>query len=139
MDRVGDGALRASHPHRGRTAHLFHTAGGHLMNGKGGKMSARIKLDELPTFDAAPSLGSDKAIATNLTNIPHSHDAGLLSAALGDIARARGMTDIAKAAGITREALCKALRPGSAPRFGTVNRVCSALGVRWVVQSLHQA
>jgi probable addiction module antidote protein len=39
------------------------------------------------------------------------------------------MTDIAKAAGITREALYKALRPGSAPRFDTVNRVCTALGV----------
>ena len=53
-----------------------------------------------------------------------------LCAALGGIARARGMTDIAKAAGITREALYKALRPGSAPRFDTVNRVCAALGVR---------
>ena len=45
--------------------------------------------------------------------------------------------DIAKAAGITREALYKALRPGSAPRFDTVNRVCTALGVRLVVQPLH--
>ena len=48
-----------------------------------------------------------------------------------------GVTDIAKAAGITREALYKALRPGSAPRFDTVNRVCAALGVRLVVQPLH--
>jgi probable addiction module antidote protein len=60
----------------------------------------------------------------------------LLSAALGDIARARGMSDIAKAAGITREALYKALRPDSAPRFDAVNRVCIALGVRLVVQPL---
>ncbi len=52
-------------------------------------------------------------------------------------AKARGMTDIAKAAGITREALYKALRPGSAPRFDTVNRVCAALGVRLVAQPLH--
>ena len=55
----------------------------------------------------------------------------------GSSARARGMTDIAKAAGITREALYKALRPGSAPRFDTVNRVCAALGVRLVAQPLH--
>ncbi len=67
------------------------------------------------------------------------HDAGLLAAALGDIARTRGMTDIAKAAGITREALYKALRRGSAPRFDTVSRVCAALGVRLVVQPLHPA
>jgi probable addiction module antidote protein len=49
------------------------------------------------------------------------------------------MTDIAKAAGITREALYKALRPGSAPRFDTVNRVCTALGVRLVVEPLRPA
>jgi probable addiction module antidote protein len=46
------------------------------------------------------------------------------------LARARGMTEIAEAAGITREALYKALRPDSAPRFDTMSRVCAALGVR---------
>ena len=55
---------------------------------------------------------------------------------VGDIARARGMTEIAKAAGITREALYKALRPDSAPRFDTITRVCAALGVRLVAQPL---
>src|SRR5579863_8843387 len=64
---------------------------------------------------------------------PH-NTPGLLAAALGDIARARGMTEIAEAAGITREALYKALRPDSAPRFDTVSRVCAALGVRLVAQ-----
>lgn len=102
-------------------------------------MSTRIKVDELPAFDGAPYLDSDDAVAAYLTDILQANDAGLLSAALGDIARARGMTDIAKAAGITREALYKALRPGSAPRFDTVNRVCTALGVRLVVQPLHPA
>ena len=100
-------------------------------------MSARIKIDELRTFDAAPYLDSEEALAACLTDILQANDAGLLSAALGDIARARGMTDIAKAAGITREALYNALRPGSAPRFDTVNRVCTALGVRLVAQPLH--
>jgi probable addiction module antidote protein len=65
-----------------------------------------------------------------------SNNAGLLSAALADIARAAGMTDIAKAAGITTEAHFKPLRPGSAPCVDTVNRVCNALGFRWVVQPL---
>ena len=98
-------------------------------------MTQRIKIDELPVFDAAPYLDSDVAIAAYLTDILAANDAGLLAGALGDIARARGMTEIAKAAGITREALYKALRPDSAPRFETVNRVCQALGVRLVAQA----
>ena len=87
-------------------------------------------------FDAAPYLDSETAVAAYLTDILAANDAGLLAAALGDIARARGMTEIAKAAGITREALYKALRPDSAPRFETVNRVCQALGVRLVAQAV---
>jgi probable addiction module antidote protein len=97
-------------------------------------MNARIKVDDLPDFDAAPYLDSEMAVAAYLTDILAANDAGLLAAALGDIARARGMTEIAKSAGITREALYKALKPDSAPRFETVSRVCAALGVRLVAQ-----
>jgi probable addiction module antidote protein len=100
------------------------------------KMTKRINVDELPTFDAAPYLASEKAIAAYLTDILETNDAGLLASALGNIARARGMAEIAKSAGITREALYKALRADSAPRFDTVSRVCAALGVRLVVQPL---
>ena len=100
-------------------------------------MSKRIKIADLPEFDAAPYLDSEASIAAYLTDILQANDAGLLAAALGDIARARGMSEIAKAAGITREALYKALRPDSAPRFDTVNRVCTALGVRLVAQAVH--
>jgi probable addiction module antidote protein len=46
------------------------------------------------------------------------------------IARARGMTDIAKASGLTREALYKALRPDTSPGFDTIIKVCKALGVK---------
>jgi len=99
-------------------------------------MTKRIKVAELADFDAAPFLNSEEAIAAYLTDILAANDAGLLAAALGDIARARGMSEIAQAAGITREALYKALRPGSAPRFDTVNRVCAALGVRLVAQPI---
>jgi probable addiction module antidote protein len=97
-------------------------------------MSKRRKVVGLPEFDGAQYLDSETAIAAYLTDILEANDAGLLAAALGDIARARGMTEIAKAAGITREALYKALRPDSAPRFDTVSRVCAALGVRLVAQ-----
>jgi probable addiction module antidote protein len=100
-------------------------------------MSRRIKVTALPEFDAAHYLDSENSIAAYLTDILEANDAALLAAALGDIARARGMTEIAKAAGITREALYKALRPDSAPRFETVSRVCAALGVRLVAQPIH--
>ena len=100
-------------------------------------MSKRIKVTDLPEFDAAHYLNSRPAIAAYLTDILEANDAALLASALGEIARARGMTEIAKTAGITREALYKALRPDSAPRFDTVSRVCAALGVRLVAQPIH--
>jgi probable addiction module antidote protein len=100
-------------------------------------MTRRIKLDDLPEFDAAPYLDGETSIAAYLTDILDANDAALLASALGDIARARGMTEIAKSAGITREALYRALRPDSAPRFDTVSRVCAALGVRLVAQPIH--
>jgi probable addiction module antidote protein len=99
-------------------------------------MRKRIKAADLAEFDAASYLDNEKAIAAYLTDILEANDAALLAAALGDIARARGMSEIAKSAGITREALYKALRPDSAPRFDTVNRVCTALGVRLVAQPM---
>jgi probable addiction module antidote protein len=102
-------------------------------------MSKRIKAADLPEFDAAQYLDSETSIAAYLTDILEANDAALLASALGDIARARGMTEIAKTAGITREALYKALRPDSAPRFDTVSRVCAALGVRLVAQAIHPA
>ena len=99
-------------------------------------MTKTIDVNLLPAFDAAQYLHGEEEIAAFLTDILQANDAGLLASALGDLARARGMSDIAEAAGITREALYKALRPGSAPRFDTVSRVCTALGMRLVVQPL---
>ena len=55
------------------------------------------------------------------------------------IARARGMTEIAQASGLAREALYRALRPDAKPRFDTINRVCHALGVKLVAQPLPAA
>lgn len=100
-------------------------------------MSDRINVDSLPEFDAAPYLDGEEAIAVYLTDILEANDPGLLASALGDIARARGMTEIARGAGVTREALYRALKPDSSPRFDTIQRVCTALGVRLVVQPVH--
>jgi probable addiction module antidote protein len=100
-------------------------------------MTKKIKVSELPEFDATEYLNSEEDIAAYLTTVLEENDPALLAAALGDIARSRGMTQVAKDSGITREALYKALRPGSEPRFDTISRVCAALGVRLVAQPAH--
>jgi probable addiction module antidote protein len=94
----------------------------------------KVKVGDLPQFDAAEYLDSDEAVAEYLTAVLAENDPALLAAALGDIARARGMSEIAKSTGLAREALYKALRPGAQPRFDTVSRVCAALGVRLIAQ-----
>jgi probable addiction module antidote protein len=99
-------------------------------------MSKTVHVDDLPEFDPAQYLDDEESIAVYLTGILEANNAALLASALGDIARARGMTEIARAAGITREALYKALRPDSSPRFDTMSRVCAALGVRLVAQPI---
>jgi probable addiction module antidote protein len=57
-------------------------------------------------------------------------DAAVIAAALGDVARARGMTDVARKAGLGRESLYKALSPGGNPELSTILRVLKALGLR---------
>jgi probable addiction module antidote protein len=100
-------------------------------------MTKKIKVSELHEFDAAEYLNSDDDVAAYLTTILEENDPALLAAAIGDIARARGMSQVARDSGIAREALYKALRPGSEPRFETISRVCAALGVRLVAQPIH--
>jgi probable addiction module antidote protein len=90
------------------------------------KAKARTKL--LP-FDAARYLTSDEAIAEYMTAVLETGDADLVLAALRDVARARGMGQVAKDAGLGRESLYKALAPGAKPRFDTVLKVARALGV----------
>lgn len=101
-------------------------------------MNSRVKVAELPKFDATPYLKDEATTAAYLTDILAADDPGLLASALGDIARARGMSEVAKASGLTREALYKALRPNAKPRFDTIARVCRALGVRLVAQDMHR-
>ena len=99
-------------------------------------MSKKIRISELPDFDPAEQLKDEHDMAAYLTAVLEENNPALLAAALGDIARARGMTEIAKASGITREALYKALRPDAQPRFDAVSQVCAALGVKLVAQPL---
>jgi probable addiction module antidote protein len=99
-------------------------------------MTDKIRVADLPDFDPAEHLKDDEDMAAYLTLVIEEGDPAELAHALGIVARARGMTEIAKASGLTREALYKALRPNAQPRFETVSRVCQALGVKLVAQPL---
>lgn len=96
-------------------------------------MQKKTKISQLPDFDLAHHLHNEKEIAAYLTIVMEEDDPSLLAAVLGDIARAHGMVEISAKAGITREALYRALRPGAHPRFETINKVCKALGCKLAV------
>ena len=93
-----------------------------------------VKVAELKCFDMAETLRTEEDIEIYLNLVMEENDPNELAHALGVIAKARGMTQIAKEAGIGREALYKALRHDSAPRFDTINRVVNALGLKLTVQ-----
>jgi probable addiction module antidote protein len=81
-------------------------------------------------WDAADYLTSNKKIAAYLEAVFEDGDPALVAAALGDIARAKGMTKVAQAAGLGRESLYKALSPEGNPEFATVLKVVQALGLK---------
>ena len=80
-------------------------------------------------FDLARHLDSEATIAEYLSQVLASGDHNELIDASGHVARANGMSEIARASGLGRESLYKALSPGAKPRFDTVVRVLKALGV----------
>ena len=100
-------------------------------------MTKKISISELDDFDMARQLKNEEDIAAYVTMVIEEGDAAELAHALGIAAKARGMSEIAQATGITREALYKALKPNAKPRFDTINRVCAALGVRLVAEPLN--
>ena len=95
------------------------------------KAKAPLKL---VAFDAARYLDDDEAIAEYMTAVLETNDPDLLLVALSDVARARGMAQVAKDAGLGRESLYKALAPGAKPRFETIMKVARALGVKFTAQ-----
>lgn len=81
-------------------------------------------------WDAAEYLKSDEDITAYLEAAFEENDPALIAAALGDVARARGMTQIAREAGVGRESLYKALSKDGNPEFSTVLKVMTALGLK---------
>jgi probable addiction module antidote protein len=100
------------------------------------KAKAPLKLYP---FEAARYLDSGEAIAEYMTAVLETGDADLLLLALGDVARAKGMAQVAKDAGLGRESLYKALTPGAKPRFDTVMKVARALGVKFTAHPVSAA
>lgn len=94
----------------------------------------KMKIADLPVFDAADYLQSEQACAEYLTFVLEDGDPVLIAAALGDIAKARGMSQVARDAGLTREGLYKALGEQGNPSFATVLKVMRALGLQFNVQ-----
>ncbi len=81
-------------------------------------------------FDASSYLDNEEVIAEYLSVASQDKNPDAFLAALANVAKARGMAQVAKDAGLGRESLYKALAPGAHPRFETIKAVMSALNVR---------
>jgi probable addiction module antidote protein len=84
----------------------------------------------LVPFDAADYLDSEEPIAEYITAALEDPNPDVFLAAVRDVARARGMAQLAKDAGLGRESLYRALAPGAKPRYDTMLKVLHALGVK---------
>ena len=93
------------------------------------------KKAEIRIWDPAEHLETDEDIAAYLYAALEDGDPTLIIAVLGDIARARGMTQLAREAGVGRESLYKALSATGNPEFATVMKVVRALGLQLRVLS----
>jgi probable addiction module antidote protein len=85
---------------------------------------------ELTTFDISEYLHDKKVIAEYLSQILADGDMDELLEALGNIARAKGITEIAKETGLGRESLYKTFHKGTKPKFDTIVKVMHAFGVK---------
>jgi probable addiction module antidote protein len=81
-------------------------------------------------FDAAKYLNTPEAISVYLEDIFETEDPLLIAHALGTVARAKGMTEVARKTGLSRESLYKALSAEGNPEFATILKVMSALDLK---------
>lgn len=85
-------------------------------------------------WDVAEFLDSEEKVFAYIEAAFEEGDASLVAAALGDIARARGMTKIAQEAGVSRESLYRALSADGNPEFGTIMKVMKAMGLQLSIE-----
>ncbi len=94
---------------------------------------------ETAKWDTAEILDSPEMIAAYIDAILEDGDSKLIAAALGDVARSKGMSEIAKKTGVTREGLYKALSAEGDPKLTTFLSVIKSLGLRLSVKPAHEA
>ncbi len=93
-------------------------------------------MKKATTWDAADYLGTEADIAAYLNAAFEDGDTSVIAAALGDVARAKGMTQLSKETGITRDGLYKALSPAGNPSLDTVQKVVRAFGLKLDVSAV---
>ena len=90
---------------------------------------------KLKDFDASAFLDDEEVIAEYLTAALEGENPDVFLAAVGNVAKARGMSAIAESTGLGRESLYKAMAPGAKPRYDTVLKVLQSLGVKLTVSA----
>jgi probable addiction module antidote protein len=88
---------------------------------------------QFATFNAADYLDDEEVIAEYLSAAAEDENPDVLLSALAEVAKARGMSQVAAASGLGRESLYKALAPGAKPRYSTISAVMRALNVKFAV------
>ena len=94
-------------------------------------------MKNITAFDAADYLDNDLVISEYLNAALEDENPNVFLQAIADVAKARGMTKLAKDTGLGRESLYKALAPGAKPRYDTVIRLVRALGVELHTAPVH--
>lgn len=97
-----------------------------------------MTVETIP-WDPTEILSSDEAVEAYLEAAFEDGDHKVIAMALGNIAKAKGMTNVAREAGITREALYKALSEKGDPKFSTLLGVMRALGLRLTITTVNEA
>ena len=94
-------------------------------------------MTKFAAFDAADYLSNDETIAEYISAALEDPDPDVFLTAVRDVARARGMAQLAKDSGLGRESLYKALTPGAKPRYDTMLKLLHALGVKLSASPTH--
>ncbi len=94
-------------------------------------------MPKFAPFDAADYLDDEETIAEYLTAALEDSNPDVFLVAVRDIARVRGMAQLAKDAGIGRESLYKALTPGAKPRYDTMLKLLHALRIKLTASTIH--
>ncbi len=94
-----------------------------------------MRREKTTSWDVTEHLETEEDMTMYLEAALEGNDPSLIAAALGDIAKAKGMSQIAKQTGLGRESLYKALSPEGNPEFSTILKVVKALGLQLHVAS----